>query len=174
MNDWALLDLPDHKTESELLELCWDYFRLTYIVDERGDHLAFRDWRGTLVKFSKYAFEHTVSGDENYRDGLGLHELKFVRNRAERLPWIGLTLTGICVTEVRHQERRGSRGRRLKRRVLIVSDKSYVVVLDREDDGCLRFRTAFPAAAGYLAKIRGEGAQIEVHRPSPEKKMPQS
>lgn len=171
MSDWPLLDIPMGPCEADLLEHCWLFFRRTYMEDDGGRRIDVKDWRGVSVAFSRYAFEHTVSGDKDYRAGLGLHEIRFVRERAERLPWIGPTLAGDAVTEVRHQERPGNRGRRLKRRVLIVTHASYVVVLDRQDDGTLRFRTAFPADAAYLARIRCEGARMEVRTP---KEKPQS
>lgn len=174
MSDWPLLALPADRTDAELVGLCWTYFSQTYIQDAGGTRIVIHDWRGTLVRFSRFAHDHIVSGDRDYREGFGLHDVPFMRERAERLPWIGLTLAGCAVTEVRHQERVGSRGRRLKRRVLIVTENSYVVVLDRQDDGCLRLRTAFPAETSYLRKIRGEGAQIEIHKPLAEKEKPQS
>jgi hypothetical protein len=168
VSDWPLLDLSDGASDEELLALCREYFERTYLEDAEGNPIVVRDWRGVIVRISLLTFGHIVSGDADYRDGLGLHEVAFVPERAERLPWIGLTLAGESIVEVRHQERRGSRGRRLKRRVLIVTANSYVVVLDREDDGCLRLRTAFPADAAYLSRIRRDGAQMEVHRPSQE------
>jgi hypothetical protein len=168
VSDWPLLELPDDATDEALIALCWEYFECTYLRDAEGDPLTVRDWRGTVVRMSSFAFDHIVSGDADYRDGFGLHEVAFVPTRAERLPWIGLTLAGDSVIEVRHQERKSSRGRRLKRRVLIVTENSYVVVLDRQGDGCLRLRTAFPADASYLSKIRREGAQLEVHHPATE------
>jgi len=168
VSDWPLLELPDGASDEALIALCWKYFERTYLRDAKGDPVRVRDWRGTVVRMSAFAFDHIVSGDEDYRDGLGLHEVAFVPKRAERLPWIGRTLAGDSVIEVRHQERKSSRGRRLKRRVLIVTEDSYVVALDREDDGCLRLRTAFPADAAYLSKIRREGAQLEVHHPARE------
>lgn len=174
MNDWPFLEIPPEHSDEELIAICWEYFRRAYIQDADGTAVVIRDWRGVLVRFSRFAYDHIVSGDKDYRDGLGLHEIPFVRKRAERLPWIGLTLAGSAVTEVRHQERPASRGRRRKARVLIVTESSYVVVLDRQDDGCLRLRTAFPADAAYLRRIRSEGAQIEVYKPPQEKEMPQS
>ena len=133
-----------------------------------------RDWRGAIVEFSRHAYEHAVSGHEDYRDGLGLHDIRFDPRRAERLPWIGLTLAGGAVIEVRHQDRRSNRGRRLKRRVLIVMERAYVLVLDRREDGTLRFRTAFPADRSYLDRIRRDGALVDMHRPPAEKEKPQS
>ena len=174
MSAWPLLAIPADLDDAALVEHFWGYFRRAYIEDTDGRHIDIRDWRGVLVIFSKFAYDHAISGHENYRDGLGMHDVKFEPRRAERLPWIGLTVAGEAVIEVRHQERRGSRGRRLKGRVLIVTDEAYVVVLDRQDDGLLRFRTAFPADASYLRKIRSEGGRVELHKPSGEKEMPQS
>lgn len=174
MTAWPLLALPAGLTDEQLIEHCWQYFRLAYVCDMVGASRQVCDWHGTVVRFTRYAYDHVVSGDEDYRQGLGLHERPFVPERAERLPWIGLTLAGEAVIEVRHQERQGSRGRRLKRRVLIVTENSYVVVLDREDDGCLRLRTAFPADRAYLTRIRREGACVENRRPAPGKEKPQS
>lgn len=174
MSDWPTLEIPVQGTDSELIEFCWRYFCRTYIKTEDGTPIVLRDWRGTPVHFSRFAHDHIVSGDSNYREGLGAHDIPFVPARAVRLPWIGRTLAGEAITEVRHQERASNRGRRLKRRVLIVTENSYVVVLDRQDDGCLRLRTAFPAEAAYLQRIRREGAQIEIHKPPAEKEKPQS
>lgn len=174
MIEWPLLEIPADGTDDELIAFCWGYFEREYIRDTDGAPIVVTDWRGTLVRMSRNAHDHIVSGDQDYRDGLGLHEVPFVRRRAERLPWIGCTLAGMAVTEVRHQERATNRGRRRKTRVLIVTDRAYVVVLDLQGDGCLRLRTAFPADAAYLRRIRSEGAQIEVHRPPREKEMPQS
>lgn len=174
MSDWPLLTLPADYSDAELITFCWEYFRGAYLEDNKGNRIEVRDWRGVLVLVSRYVYDHIISGDTNYRDGLGLHEVPFKRDRAERLPWIGLSIAGDCVVEVRHQERPAARGRRRKTRVLIVTEKSYVVVLDRQGDGCLRLRTAFPADASYLTKIRREGAQIEIRKPPREKEMPQS
>lgn len=174
MSNWPLLAIPVGLEDAALVEHFWGYFRCAYIQDADGHHIDVRDWRGVLVLFSRYAYDHAITGHDDYRDGLGIHDVAFEPRRAERLPWIGLTLAGEAVIEVRHQERRGNRGRRLKRRTLIVTDEAYVVVLDRQDDGLLRFRTAFPADASYLAKIRREGAGLGLHRPSEEKEMPQS
>ncbi len=174
MMDWPLLELPPDRTDDQLIAFCWEYFRQSYMQDAHGKPIVIRDWRGVLVRFSRFAHDHIVSGDKDYREGLGLHELPFVRERAERLPRIGPTLAGQAVTEVRAQERAASRGRRRKSRVLIVTENSYVVVLDKQDDGCLRLRTAFPADASYLCRIRSEGAQLEIHRPPIEKEKPQS
>ena len=174
MSAWPLLDIPADLDDAALIKHFWDYFRRAYIENADGRHVDIRDWRGVLVIFSKFAYQHAISGHGDYRDGLGIHDVAFEPTRAERLPWIGLTLAGEAVIEVRHQERSGSRGRRLKRRVLIVTDEAYVVVLDRQDDRLLRFRTAFPADASYLTKIRREGARVGLHKPSPEKEMPQS
>jgi hypothetical protein len=173
MEGWPLLSIPEG-TDAELISHCWEYFCRAYIRDADGVPIVVTDWRGTVVRVSRNTYDHVVSGHRDYRDGLGLHELPFVRERAKRLPWIGFTLDGRAVTEVRHQELSTNRGRRRKRRVLIVTEAAYVVVLDRQDDGCLRLRTAFPADASYLRKIRSEGSQIEIHRPVPEKEMPQS
>lgn len=174
MSAWPLLEIPVGLDDAALINHFWDYFQHAYIEDADGHHIDIRDWRGVLVTFSKFAYEHAISGHEDYRDGLGLRDVEFEPRRAERLPWIGLTLAGEAIIEVRHQERRGNRGRRLKRRVLIVTDEAYVMVLDRQDDGPLRFRTAFPADASYLNKVRSEGARVELHKPPEEKEMPQS
>lgn len=174
MKDWRLLELPSDHTDAELIDLCWEYFSQAYMRDADGRPIVIHDWRGVLVRFSRFAHDHIISGDKDYREGLGLHEIPLVRARAERLPWIGPTLAGCAITEVRYQERRTSRGRRRKTRVLIVAENAYVVVLDRQDDGCLRLRTAFPADASYLRRIRSEGAQIEIHKPPADKEKPQS
>lgn len=174
MSEWPLLEIPGTGTDQELIAFCWKYFENRYIRDSDGKPITIGDWRGVIVRMSRYAHDHIVSGDKNYREGLGLHELPFVKERAERLPWIGCALAGTAVTEVRHQERQTDRGRRRRTRVLIVTDRAYVIVLDRQNDGCLRLRTAFPADASYLRRIRSEGAQIEVHRPAVEKEKPQS
>lgn len=171
MREWELLELPDGLNEEELVEHCWSYFERTFIRDAEGDPVEVLDWRGCRVIFSRFAFNHIISGSSDYRLGLGFHDIGFVRERAICLPWIGLALSGEGDIEVRHQERKDSRGRRLKRRVLVVVRQRYVVVLDREDDGSLRLRTAFPADADYVRKIRNEGALIEVRR---EKEKPQS
>lgn len=174
MSAWPLLEFRAGSSDAELIEYCWEYFRGAYLEDAEGRPIEVHDWRGVKVRFSRNACDHIVSGDSDYRAGLGLHDLPFVQKRAERLPWIGLTLEGCAVTEVRHQERRTNRGRRHKTRVLIVAENSYVVVHDRQSDGCLRLLTAFPADAAYLVKIRREGAQIEIHKPPAEKEKPQS
>lgn len=107
MMDWPLLELPPDRTDDQLIAFCWEYFRQSYMQDAHGKPIVIRDWRGVLVRFSRFAHDHIVSGDKDYREGLGLHELPFVRERAERLPRIGPTLAGQAVTEVRAQERAG-------------------------------------------------------------------
>jgi len=59
-----------------------------------------------------------------------------------------------------------SRGRFKKRRVLVVVEERYVVVLDEQkEQRTLEFISAFPANECYLEKMRRESALMETKKP---------
>ncbi|HOD28181.1 MAG TPA: hypothetical protein PKH03_03125 [Syntrophales bacterium] len=91
----------------------------------------------------------------------------FLKKRARCILWVKEVLTvSKGSIERRLEYRRDSRGRMKKRRVLIVVEERYVVVLEeRKGQNVLEFITAFPADKAYLAKIRRESTLLETKKP---------
>lgn len=109
-------------------------------------------------------------GDEatDYRFGSGVHDIPFSHKRARRVLWIKEALAASAGTiERRHQIRKDSRGRPKKRRVLIVVEEKYVIVLEETEKGKEHiFISAFPADTSYIEKMRRESILIETKNPS--------
>jgi hypothetical protein len=163
---WPLLRLKA-ESEKELKEKYREVYIENYIQDKCGISLTIHDWLGNRVHFSRTSFEHALSKSENYRFSYGGHDVPFAPERARRILWIKETLTASRGTvERRQQIRKDSRGRLRKRRILIVSEEAYVVVLEiKNNPGELEFVTAFPADSSYLEKIRRESTLLEIKKP---------
>lgn len=81
------------------------------------------------------------------------------RGKHESLCCIEILTASKGTIEVLQQFRKDSRNRQRKRRVLLVVEEKYVVVLDvRDNHREYEFISAFPADEGYLKKIRKESA----------------
>lgn len=163
---WPLLRL-NADTEEELIETYRRVYIETYVRARNGENIELYDWKGNRILFHPKAFDHAFSESTDYRFGSGIH-VKFSKKRARCVLWIKevIKASGGHI-ERRHQMRKDSRGRNKKRRVLIVIEERYVVVLEERDiPKTLEFITAFPADESYLQKIRGESALMEIKNPS--------
>lgn len=164
---WPLLRL---KADSghELRKKYKEIYISTYLTSADGDAVVIRDWLGNRILFDLITFDHAFSEGSDYRFGGGLHDIPFSQKRARRILWIKEVLAASgCTVERRHQIVKGSRGKMKKRRVLIVLEERYVVVLEetgREKE--LRFITAFPADTGALDKMRSRSGLVEIKNPS--------
>lgn len=164
---WPLLRL-EAETDDELKEMYRNVYLETYVRDARGKEVEIRDWRGNRVKFHAQTFDHAFSEATNYRLSAGVHDKPFSKRRARCILWIKEVLTASAGTiERRHQLRQDSRGRMRKRRMLLVVEERYVVVLQERTNpgGELEFVTAFPAEESYIQKIRQESALLETKKP---------
>lgn len=163
---WKYLRLKA-KSEKELKEKYRKVFIETYVKDSSGNEIKLYDWAGTRVRFNPRSFDHAFSESSDYRFGDGSHDLPFSKKRARCVLWIKEALTADEGTiEVRNQYRKGSRGRQTKRRVLLVVEEQYVIVLQyRENTGDLQFITAFVANRGAVEKIKRDGGWIETKKP---------
>jgi hypothetical protein len=153
-------------TEEDLKEKYRKVYLETYVRNAQGHAIKIYDWHGRRVHFHAGSFDHAFSESSDYRFGGGVHDLPFSKRRARCILWIKEVLSASRGTiECRQQLRRDSRGRPKKRRVLIVVEEKYVVVLQVRDKGQdLEFVTAFIADRGYLRKIQNEGGWIETKK----------
>jgi hypothetical protein len=163
---WPLLRLKAD-SEAALKEKYREVYVKNYIENADGSPRTISDWQGNQVHFSRTTFDHAFSKSTDYRFNYGGHDLPFAPERARRILWIKETLAGSGGTiERRQQIRKDSRGRPRKRRLLIVNEEGYVVVLEiRNEAGMLEFITAFPADSAYLEKIRRESTLLEIKKP---------
>ena len=132
-----------------------------------GREITLRAWNGTHVQFHPKDFDHAFSESSDYRFGSGDHNIPFSHKRARCLLWIKEALTASKgIIERRQHFRKDGRGKLKKRRVLIVVEERYVVVLEeRNNPETLKFITAFPAEETYLKKIRKESLLLETKKP---------
>jgi hypothetical protein len=155
-------------SDPELKKKYKEIYISTYLRSADGDAVIIHDWLGNRILFDLFTFDHAFSEGSDYRFGDGVHDIPFSQKRARRVLWIKEVLAASgCTVERRHQIVKDSRGRRKKRRVLIVLEEKYVVVLEetgREKE--LRFITAFPADIGALNKIRSRSGLVEIKNPS--------
>ena len=163
---WPLLRL-NAATDKELVEAYRRVYIETYVKTVDGKDIELYDWQGNRIIFRAWAFDHAFSESADYRFGSGVHDIPFSKRRARCILWIKevIAATKGCI-ERRHQSRKDSRGRLKKRRVLIVIEERYVVVL--EERNCpkeLEFITAFPADESYLQHIRRESSLREIKKP---------
>lgn len=163
---WPLLRL-EGDSEIALKEKYRLVYVENYVEEVNGSPKNLTDWQGNQVHFSRTTFEHAFSKSTDYRFNYGGHDLPFAPERARRILWIKETLAASKGTiERRQQIRKDSRGRPRKRRLLIVNEERYVVVLEiRTEPDKLEFLTAFPADSAYLEKIRRESTLLEIKKP---------
>ena len=162
---WPLLRLKAD-TEAELKEKYRKVYLETYVRDAQGGEIKIYDWRGHRVWFHAGTFDHAFSESSSYRFGDGTHDLPFSKRRARCILWIKEVLMATRGTiECRQQFRRNSRGKARKRRVLLVVQEKYVVVLQARDKiNDMDFVTAFIADTGYINKIKREGGWVETKK----------
>jgi hypothetical protein len=162
---WPLLRLKAD-SEKELIEKYRQVFIENYVRSADEKEIEIFDWHGNRVKFHEKMFEHAFSESSDYRFGGGVHDKPFSKKRARCILWIKEVLAASKGSVDRlHQIRYDSRGRPKKRRTLVVIEESYVVVLEEtRKKGEMRFITAFPADAQYLAKIRRESSYMETKK----------
>lgn len=163
---WPLLRI-NAETDEQLVEAYRRVYIETYVKTANGKDIALYDWQGNRIFFNLRAFDHAFSESTDYRFGSGVHDVPFSKNRARRILWIkeAIAATKGCI-ERWHQSRKDGRGRFKKRRVLIVVEERYVVVLEeRKLPKELEFITAFLADEQYLQKIRRESSFFEIKKP---------
>lgn len=158
---WPYLRL-NAESEQELKEKYRKVFVETYVRDSAGNEIAIFDWEGTRVRFHEYNFDHAFSESSDYRFGDGVHDLPLSEKRARCILWIKEALKADKGTvEVRHQYRKAGK----KRRVLLVVEERYVVVLEyREKIKELQFITAFIADRSSMERIKRQGGWIETKK----------
>ena len=163
---WPLLRL-NAPSDKELQEAYRQVFIEAYVKNKRGEDVKLYDWNGKRVHFSAKCFDHAFSESSNYRFSCGIHDIPFSKKRARCMLWIKEVLSASKGTvERRHQVRKDNRNRLKKRRVLIVLEEKYVVVLEeRPNPGELEFVTAFQADVVYLDRIRKESMLVETKKP---------
>ena len=165
---WPLLRLTAD-SEEEVKELYRKVFIETYVRDADGNEIKLYDWNGVRVHFNARSFDHAFSESSDYRFGTGDHDVPFSKRRARCILWIKEVLAVTAGTVERwNQTRRDSRGRSRQRRVLLVVEEQYVIVLQvRNKDQELEFITAFVANEGYIRDMKTKSGWAET-------KMPQS
>lgn len=165
---WPLLRLQA-ETDDELKEVYRQIYLDNYVKTKDGEEIKIFDWLGNRVHFNphKNFFEHAFTESSNYRFSSGIHDTPLSKRRARCILWIKEVLAASAGTiERRHQVRKDSRGRKCKRRTLIVVEEKYVVVLEeRPNPGELEFITAFPADESYIENLRKESYLIETKKP---------
>jgi hypothetical protein len=164
---WPLLRL-DANNEEELVEAYRRVYIENYVKTADGKNIELYDWHGNRIIFRAVAFDHAFSESTDYRFGRGIHDIAFSKKRARFMLWIKEVLSATKGNiERRHQSRKDSRGRLKKRRILIVIEEQYVVVLEeRKCPKEFEFITAFLADKQYLHKIRKESSLMEIKNPS--------
>lgn len=162
---WPLLRIKGD-TDEQVKEKYRDIFLTTYVKTPGGDEIIITDWNGNRILFSPFTFDHAFSEASDYRFSGEVHDIPFSPDRARRILWIKEALAVSAGTiERRHQVRRDSRNRLKRRRVLLVVEEKYVIILEETDKGkALSFVTAFPANTSYLKKIREDSALIETKK----------
>ena len=165
---WPMLRLSAG-TDDDLIEKYREIYIENYVRDAGGNEIIIKDWNGNRVRFVPRSFNHAFSESSNYKLSAGVHNIGFSKERARRILWIREVLCASAGTIQRlHQRRKDSRGNEKKRRVLLVTEERYVVVLqENAKTGDLEFISAFPADRNYIQKIQRESALVET-------KMPQS
>ncbi len=164
---WPLLRFTGSSSD-EIKEKYREIFLQTYVRASNGNQIIIKDWNGNRIHFVSGIFDHAFSEASDYRFGCGIHDVPFSLNRARRILWIKEVLSASAGTIERWgQMRKDSRGKLSKRRVLVVVEEKYVVVLEETEKGKeLHFISAFPADVSYLGNIRRKGALIEIKNPS--------
>lgn len=164
---WPLLEI-EADTEEELIEKFRHIYLSEYVFDQNGNKKVFYDWGHNSYQFGAYAFDHAFTESNNYRSSAGIHDGGFSKNRACRMLWIKEVLALSAGTIQRYaQTKNTDRGRKVKRRTLVVVEERYVIVFN---DPCTKdkpyqFVTAFPADKNYLEKIKQESFLVETKKP---------
>ena len=163
---WPLLRL-NAATDEELVAAYRRVYIKTYVKTAHGEDIELYDWQGNRIFFTARAFDHAFSESTDYRFGSGIHDISFSKRRARCILWIKEVIAATKGSiERRHQSREDSRGRLKKRRVLIVIEERYVVVLEeRKRPKELEFITAFLADESYLQNIKRESSLMEIKKP---------
>lgn len=163
---WPLLRL-NAATDEELVAAYRRVYIETYVKTAHGEDIELYDWQGNRIFFTARAFDHAFSESTDYRFGSGIHDISFSKRRARCILWIKEVIAATKGSiERRHQSREDSRGRLKKRRVLIVIEERYVVVLEeRKRPKELEFITAFLADESYLQNIKRESSLMEIKKP---------
>jgi len=163
---WPLLKLETHSVE-ELREVYRKIFIETYVQSAEGKPIEICDWNGERIHFNPKNFDHAFSESTDYRFGLGEHDTPVSIKRVHRIMWIKEVLAASKGTiERRNQMRKDSRNRMKKRRVILVVEERYLVVLEETaKTRQLEFVSAFPASGEYLEKIKKESVLIETKKP---------
>lgn len=163
---WPLLRL-NAATDEELVEAYRQVYIETYVKTVDGKDIELYDWQENRIFFNARTFDHAFSESTDYRFGSGIHDISFSKKRARCILWIKEVIASTKGSiERRHQLRKDSRGRLKKRRVLIVIEERYVVVLEeRKQPKELEFITAFLAEESYLQNIRRESSLMEIKKP---------
>lgn len=167
---WPLLRLKAD-TDEELKEAYRKVFIETYVKKNDGSHIVIVDWDGKRVHFNPKNFDHAFSESSDYRFGYGDHDIPLSMKRARRILWIKEVLVASKGTiERRHQSRKDSRNRIMKkRRDFIVVEEKYIVVLEeRQNHEDFDFITAFTADSNYLEKIRRDTVLVETKKEKPQ------
>lgn len=164
---WPLLRLKA-ATDKELIEEYRRVYIETYVKTTDGKEIELYDWNGNRIIFRAGTFNHAFSESSDYRFGGGEHDISFSKKRARCILWIKEVIAATKGhIERRGQLRKDSRGQFKKRRVLIVVEEQYVVVLEvGKTPKQLEFISAFVADEQYLQKIRAESSLLEIKNPS--------
>lgn len=148
------LDFSSCVSDEEKIDQCWDYFQ-NNLADAEITAFDGKRVRG----FTRFSFEHIISGSSNKYDTALEHDIDFVEKRAKCLPLIKEVITGRLPSQTYRVSVRRS-GKQSVRRILTVLEiahQYYVVVLDEVRDQ-YRIRTAFPSNEQYYRqRIRGQG-----------------
>lgn len=159
-------------TEEELIKKYRKVYLDTYVWDERGNRRTFSGWDGGSYQFPAHAFDHAFTESKNYRTSAGIHDGGFSKKRARRILWIKEVLALPAGTIQRYsQSRNTNRGRKVKRRTMVVVEaryveERYVVVFNdpERNNAAYQFVTAFPADQNYLQKLKRESYLAETRR----------
>lgn len=162
---WPYLRLKAD-TDKELKEKYRKVFIETYVRDTKGNEIKIYDWHGRRIRFSPRSFDHAFSESSDYRFGNGFHDRPLSKKRARCILWIKEALAASRGTiEVRSQYRRDTRGRNRKRRVVLVVEERYVVIIQyRENTGDYQFITAYVADKRKIEKIKSDGGWLETKK----------
>ncbi|MHB8804611.1 MAG: hypothetical protein ACYC7C_05165 [Coriobacteriia bacterium] len=162
---WEYLRIDED--DADLLKAKYkEEYRLRYVEDEDGAPRDWRDWRTVLCRFDIRTFDHAFSASDDYKLGLP-HTDELCLERAIRMAWIGEALRGDVPMYVRHTSREikrptGSRKRRrVTRRVLLIPDERYMVVMTINANGALDFVTAYCPENDGWNRAMGEGGLVD-------------
>lgn len=164
---WPFLIL-DGSDIKERKEACKKIFLTNYVRDEQGNRIIITNWEGKTVHFNEHIFEHAFSESSNYRFSNGIHNKPLSERRAARILWIKeVLLASGCTIEVYGHIQPDSRGRARKRRVFLVTEEKYVVILEIRNNGEYDFISAYPADDNYINEKKRTKAWklLEIKKP---------